>query len=95
MTGTTPKDIKLTREEAVSFIEYGAFLFLLFRHGDMAFYQFQAGMLSEPRLSAGSAPTNGRLRFQLVHEFWKASRQNFVQSYQDYIDQMIAAQAGG
>ena len=69
-----------------------AFLWLLFRHGDMAFYQYERGVLDDARLQSALAPLSGRLSIPFVQERWTAlHRRAFVESYQRYVDSMASA----
>jgi hypothetical protein len=63
-------------------------LYLLFRHGDLAFFMYERGAIDESRLLSALAPMpintqNGRV-------FWEARKGNFTKNYRDYIDQLIA-----
>jgi hypothetical protein len=71
------------------------YFFLLFRHGDMAFHQFEQGMLTEERLKSAMAPLSGRLPLPLTLEFWERSRANFVPSCQAYVDSILTQVESG
>ncbi len=45
-------------------------LFLLFRHADMAFYQFERGMLPEARFESALQPLLGNIDRPLYRAFW-------------------------
>ena len=64
-------------------------MFARLRHGDMAFFQYQRGAISEERLRSVLMPLS--LNHPRVIEFWNRSKGNFVQAYQDYIDAEIAS----
>ena len=68
----------------------GLFLFTRFRHGDMAYFQYERGAIDEPRLRSAISPLIALLQFQYVRDWWSRSQVNFVQSYRDFIDRMIA-----
>jgi len=63
-------------------------LYLRFRHGDMAFFQFERGAIDESRLHSALQILN--LSHPRVKEFWLRSKDNFVKPYRDYIDRLIA-----
>lgn len=63
-------------------------LYRRFRHGDMAFFHYQRGAISEARLQS----VLGILRLEntLVIDFWRESQDAFVQPYRDYLNDFIA-----
>lgn len=61
--------------------------FLRFRHGDMAFFQYQRGVIDEARLRSSLKVLN--LSNPRVRAFWEQVKRNFVGPYGDYIDQLI------
>lgn len=66
-------------------------LFLLARHADMAFYQFEQGLLSEERMESAMRPFTADLSRPIFQRFWEQSRGNFVPSFRAYIDAQIEA----
>ena len=69
------------------------YLWLLFRHGDLAFAQYERGLLSEERLQSVMMPLTARLSRPWIQERWAAfHRVGFVPSYQSLVDSIIAAQ---
>lgn len=57
------------------------------RHGDMAYFMYQKGVIDEDRLLSTLRPlplggAEGRA-------FWQANKVSFVRPYQDYIDRLI------
>lgn len=70
------------------------FLWILFRHGDMAYFQFEKGAISEARLKSATAPLTSRLQYPEVRAHWEATKTAFVPEYQRYIDKQIAAISG-
>lgn len=65
-------------------------LFDRFRHGDMAYFQYERGAIDEERLR--SVLRVLRLNNPRVQAFWEANKQNFVASYRAYINQLISEQ---
>jgi len=62
-------------------------LFTRFRHGDMAYFQYERGAINEARLR--SALTILILNNPRVLEFWSQRQGFFVESYRDYVNQLI------
>jgi hypothetical protein len=74
---------ELTAEESA---RVGAHLYLIARHGDLAYYQYEQGSLSRERLDSTLGPLNDRLCDPLFRESWPGMRHNFVGAYRDYVD---------
>lgn len=64
--------------------------YLRFRHGDMAFFQYQRGAIDEARLGSSLKVLN--LSNPRMKAFWNGIKQNFVEPYRVYIDQLIEEQ---
>jgi len=63
-------------------------LFQRFRHGDIAYFQFERGAIDEARLrSALGVLMLGNPR---VNAFWERNKGNFVKPYREYVDRLIA-----
>ena len=68
--------------------------YLRFRHGDMAFFQYQRGAIDEARLRSSLKILN--LPSPRVRAFWEQVENSFVEPYRAYINQLIAeADAAG
>jgi hypothetical protein len=65
-------------------------LFIRVRHADMAFYQFQRGMLSEERLNSALRPLLSDIDKPVFRAFWNEVRPHQVPSFRDYLDRRIA-----
>jgi hypothetical protein len=65
-------------------------LFLLTRHADMAYYQYEQGLLPKDRLDSAVRPLVGGFVAPLYRDFWERRKANFVPAFQDYIDSQIA-----
>ncbi len=61
--------------------------FLRLRHGDIAFFQYERGAIDESRLR--SALHILRLGSPEMKAFWKSNKNNFVEAYRVYIDDLI------
>lgn len=57
------------------------------RHGDMAYFMYERGVIDEDRLRSTLQPLP--LRSAENREFWQANKKSFVKPYQDYIDRLI------
>lgn len=68
--------------------EQNAALFMVFRHGDMAYFMFERGVIDEDRLRSALQPLP--LAGEIGRNFWKQRKFVFVRSYQDYVDRLIA-----
>lgn len=64
-------------------------LYLLFRHGDMAYFLYERGAINEERLRSAIAPIN--VNNQLIRDFWDARKSGFATGYQNYMDDLILA----
>jgi hypothetical protein len=62
-------------------------LFTRFRHGDMAFFQFERGTIGEAQLL--SVLEVLLLDNPRVMAFWKKNQSYFVEPYRDYINNLI------
>lgn len=59
------------------------------RHADLAFFQFERGIIEEDRLKSALAPLQATFRTQIGREEWAYFRSNFVASFRSYIDEYI------
>ena len=67
------------------------YLWMLFRHGDLAFAQYERGLLNEERLRSTMMPLSDRLGRPWIQERWTDfHRSAFVPSYQNFVDSIIA-----
>jgi hypothetical protein len=66
-----------------------SFLWILFRHGDMAFFQYEQGAITKERLRSVMAPINGRLELPKVVARWQEIQDVFVPSYRAYVQKQI------
>ena len=72
--------------EAVQYQRFASMI-QLFRHGDMANFMFEKGVIDEERLESTLRPLP--LGNEIGQGFWKEFRHLFVKSYQAYIDKLI------
>lgn len=64
-----------------------AALYMQFRHGDMAYFMYERGVIDEDRLRSTLRPLP--LAGPTGIEFWNRSKFVFVEPYQQYIDALI------
>ncbi len=76
-----PESLTLEEERVLFF-----FFMSLFRHGDIAFFQYQSGAIDQERLNSALRIVTTRLKSEFVHNFWQSQKSLFVKDYQDYID---------
>lgn len=62
-------------------------IFLRFRHGDIAYFQFERGAIDEARLRSSLRVLN--LGSPRVQEFWGRYQNNFVEPYKNYVNRLI------
>ncbi len=72
-------------------VQVGNYYFLLARHGDMAFYQYELGMLTEERLESALGLMNFMMCDPRFREYWTGIREAFVAGYRDFIEARISA----
>jgi len=82
-----------TSEELSDVEQYRLYrnLFTRFRHGDMAYFQYERGVIDEAQLRSvlGVLILNN----PRVLEFWNQNQGFFVEPYRNYIDQLKAEKA--
>ena len=66
------------------------FLWINWRHGDMAFFQYERGAIDEVRLWSALGPLRNRLQYSYARDHWLEAQRNFVAPYRDYVNNMIA-----
>lgn len=64
-------------------------LVLIARHADMAYYQYERGVLSRDRLESALAPWLILADRPLYRSFWEDVRMSFVPSFRDYMDSRV------
>jgi hypothetical protein len=83
--GTSLDDLDTDEWEIIN-----AFLYLLYRNGDLAYMQYQADIFDEERLQTGFGLLVPLLDLPTVQDHWNRSKGGFVADYQTYIDDLIA-----
>lgn len=61
--------------------------FLRFRHGDMAYFHYERGVIDEDRLRSTLKPLS--LGEPHARAFWEQRQGNFTKGYQDYVNALI------
>jgi hypothetical protein len=64
-----------------------AALYMQFRHGDMAYFMYERGVIDEDRLRSTLRPLP--LSGATGIEFWNREKFVFVERYQQYVDALI------
>jgi len=62
-------------------------LYILFRHGDLAYFMYERGAIDEERLLSALRPVP--FYSEIGREFWARRKNNFSAGYQAYIDRLI------
>ena len=65
-------------------------LFLRFRHGDMAYFQYERRAIDESRLLSALKPLTDALEYQFARDFWERIQENFVPSYRANVNKYLA-----
>jgi len=97
LTTIQSPDLRAVREKLESGAELNtdeasimnAFLYLAYRHGDLAYLQYQQRMIDEERLRSGLGLLINYLQIPVVQAHWKGAQEGFVDSYRDYINRLI------
>lgn len=84
-----------TSEELSDVDEYRLYrnLFTRFRHGDMAYFHYERGVINEAQLL--SVLEVLILDNPRVQEFWSEYQGYFVESYRDYVNELIEKKTTG
>ena len=84
------RDLKLDDLSTDQFQEVAAYTFMLLRQGDLAYYQYELGMLAEERLESAFAVMDSQMCRPRFQEFWSLQSDNFASSYRDYLNGKIS-----
>lgn len=81
--------VELTLEESERLtVQLESVSWMRFRHGDMAYHQFENGIIDEDRLLSSFGILG--LELEETWEAWEFRRANFTKNYRDYMDKLIA-----
>ena len=71
---------------------YNTFIINLFRHGDMAFFQYERGAIDQPRLDSVLAILTSRMGNPLVQRQCESFKEDkvFPEAYTNYVDELTA-----
>ncbi len=64
-------------------------LWIIFRHGDMAYFLYESGSISKERMLSAMAPFLDRLKYDRVRAQWQEVKWAFVPSFVAYVDDHI------
>ena len=81
----TPSELSVREQRIVA-----SWLFLRFRHGDMAYFQYERGAIDESRLRSTLEPLIQTLDNQYARDYWKRVQGNFVPPYRAHLNQQLA-----
>ena len=70
-------------------VRYRLWAISRFRHADLAFFQYERGVIDELRLRSVLSPLQAIFRTQIGMEEWEYFRPNFVESFRDFVDEHI------
>jgi hypothetical protein len=84
-------DVSLSTLPPVEQRRHIAMVFLMLRHGDMAYLQYERGMLDENRMYSAMAPLRAWLRYCSTRDVWAQNRDNYVPSYRSFVDSFISS----
>jgi hypothetical protein len=62
-------------------------LYILFRHGDLAFFMYERGAIDEARLESALGPVP--IWTEAGREFWKRRKNAFSENYRNHIDKLM------
>ena len=81
---------ELTDEQ---YLRYFAYIASLLRHADMAYFQFEQGLISKTRLDSATAPLRSQMRTNHAKRIWNSMKEqsSFSREFVDYIDEFIMA----
>jgi hypothetical protein len=65
-------------------------MFMRVRHADMAYHQYERGMLSEERLVSALRPLLSDIHRPLVRQFWDEVKGNQIPAFREYFDRRSA-----
>jgi hypothetical protein len=66
------------------------YLMTLFRHGDMAYFQYERGAIDEKRLNSVLRVVTDRLERPYIRSVWDQARDRFIPEYRDYIENLMS-----
>ena len=65
-------------------------IYMRIRHADMAYYEFERGMLSEERLNSALRPFLLDLEKPVILAFWRQVESRQIPAFQQYINRRLA-----
>lgn len=68
-------------------------MYMLFRHGDLAYFMYERGAIDEARLESALSPVP--VRSDAGKEFWAQRKGAFSEYYRIYMDEMIDDSSAG
>ena len=62
-------------------------LYILFRHGDLAYFMYERGAIDAARLESALGPVP--IRTEAARKFWQQRKNSFSENYRNHIDSLI------
>ena len=79
---------ELSADQRAEFQSLGYFLL---RYGDLAYYQYEIGMLTEERLDTALGPLRGLLFCRpAFRTFWEDAQSNYTEGYQSFVSGILS-----
>jgi hypothetical protein len=79
--------------DALSGIErrkYAVWVISRIRHADMAFFQYERGVIDENRLRSVLGPLQPMMANSIARNLWEAVQDNFVESFGRFMNEFIS-----
>ena len=68
---------------------FTAFLYLAYRNGDLAYFQYRKGIIDEERMRSGMVLLVIYLGIPTIRQHWNQAKRSFVAEYVEYIDHLV------
>jgi hypothetical protein len=76
-------------ENELARTKMGSFMTLLYRHGEMAYVQYQNGLINEDQRGSMLAPTAATLRLEMGQQVWDANT-GLSSEFKRYVQEHVA-----
>ena len=74
-------------EDAEQF-QMNRMLYILFRHGDLAYFMYERGAIDKDRLDSALAPLP--IGTKVAKDFWAIRKNAFTEGFRNHVDQLMA-----
>lgn len=89
LVGLSEEDLVRENLSSLEYTPVSNFLFLLTRHADLAYYQYELGMLSEDRLISALRPVSDRWCSALYRDWWASRSYIFAPGYREFVESAL------